>query len=255
MKYPNSILVIIVLIITSCSKPDYDYSLLSPPFKRCHLSKQFVNNNLFREVVYKDDGSFEIDHILYYQNNKIREDWTEYLTYQNGQVTSNKDNDRTVTYEYNSNENLSTIRRCNNKTGNCCLSTFIYDDSNTIPIAIKTTCDDGSAFTETIEYTNFANRSYLYAYQDKSNFEYASYTKFTEQYINPFVDIYPNEIDYYQDKIIESYKDKEYILYEIDPRDVKNRFPTKIKETVLSLPSLQQIISQTNYTYEYIGCE
>jgi len=242
----------IIFFSYSCSKPDIEQSLLEPVFKRCRLSKEFVNNQLWKEVTYKDTKTYEIDRVLYYQNNIVRDDWTETYSYSDGRIASKSDQYNTTHYEYNDHGDLSEIRYCSNASGACYTSRYEYQ--NNLPVKIVTTYDGGGGFTETLDYTNLDSRSYYYIYQDQAGSSVSSFQKFTEQYINPNGDAFPNGVDYYQNRIIEDYKNRQFIEYLIDPDDTKGRYPTRITELIYTLPEFQQT-GQNVYTYEYVGCD
>lgn len=252
--YFISILTISILF-SNCSKPDKDFSLLEPKFTRCHLSKEYVNGNLWKEITYKDEINFEIDRVFYYQNNQIREDWTETFTYENGKMATKTDFYNTTTYSYNDKGDLSLIKFCYNNSGACCNSDYTYNyDVNNLPSKISTSCQGGDSFTETLDYTNLDNRSYFYIYADNNGTSLSSFQKFVEQYINPNSEVSPNNVDFYQNRIIEDYKNKQFIEYLINPTDVKGHYPTRIRELIYSLPNFQQT-DENVYTYDYVGCE
>ena len=119
---------------------------------------------------------------------------------------------------------------------------------------INTSCNGGVSYTETFDYTNLDNRSYFYIFEDNAGSSLSSYQKFVQNYINPNGSLYPNGIDFYQDRIIEDYKNKQFIEYTINQSDLKGRYPTRISQLIYSLPNFQQT-GQHTYTYEYVGCE
>ncbi len=238
----------------SCSKPDNNSSLLEPAFKRCHMSKEYVNNQLFREVIYQDGGKYQVDHILYYQNNVVRDDWTEYFEYDNGRIASVSDQYNSYSYDYNDKGKLISITSCDKQSNSCCTSTYKYDQTNTLPLEVVTACTDGSFSTETFDYTNYSNRSYYYLYSDQNQSTVQLYQKFTQGYINPLGEIYPNGIDYYQDRIIEDYKEKKYKEFIIDSKELKGRYPIRLTLETYSMPEFNLLSSEV-YTYEYVGCD
>lgn len=254
-QYKLILLLFIAISFSNCSSPDKDVSLLEPIFQRCHLSKEFVNNQLWKEVTYKDDGSYQIDQVLYYQNNVVRDDWTESYQYKDGKISNKSDFYNSWEYKYNDHGDLSSIEYCDNGTNNCCTSTYTYDYAiNNLPRKITTSCSGGLGYTETLDYTNLDSRSYFYIYEDNNGTSLSSYQKFVEQYINPNAELSPDGVNYYLDRIVEDYKNKQFIENVIDPSGVKGRYPTKITEFVYSLPNFQQT-EQNVYTYEYVGCD
>lgn len=257
MTNKNKILTILFLafIFSNCSKPDKDFSLLEPKFERCYISKEIVNGELWKEILYKDDGSFMIDRVLYYQNNVVREDWTETYTYKDDKISGKSDNYNSWQYEYNDKGDLSRLVLCQINSNSCCTSEYEYNyDVNNLPFEITTACNGGGSYTETIDYTNLDNRSYFYIYEDNNGTSLSSYQKFVELYINPTGSLNPDNIDLYQNRIIEDYKNKLFIEYLINPADVKGRYPTRISELIYNLPNFQQT-GENVYTYEYVGCQ
>lgn len=254
MKFFNILIAYLVLIsiFSSCSKPDNDFSLLEPAFKRCHLSKVFVNNAPWIEVFYKQDANFEIDKVVYYQNKVIRPDWTETYTYDNGKIASRQDQYTTYTYEY-VNNNISKITECDNANGKCCISTFEF--IGTFPIKVTTLCDGNNASAEIFNYTNFNNRSYYYELTDKNGTSQYSYQKFPQKIINPLYEIYPTDFDIYQDWIVENYRDKLFTQNTINTQQLINgQYPKIIIESIKTLPDLKPKVENI-YNYEYVGCE
>ena len=256
MKSINTyfLLGLLSIILFGCSKPDKDFSLIDPAFKRCHLSKVRFNNQTWIEVVYKDNSSFEIDKVLYYQNGVIRDDWTETYTYSNGKISSRSDQYRSISYQYNDHGDISVIQNCSGNS--CCTSTYNYEyKTNNLPFKVTTICDDGDSAIEQFDYTNIGNRSYYYFYQDKSGTSVSSYQKFVQNYINPLYEIYPNEVDYYQDRIVEDYKEKKFKEYLIDASDLKLKYyPAKLTEEISQLPNFT-FLENNVYTFDYVGCD
>ncbi len=253
--YKLTFLLIISISLTNCTTPDKETSLLEPKFQRCYLSKEFVNNQLWKEVIYKDDGSFNIDHVLYYQNNAVRQDWTRSYDYKDGKISRQSDSYDSWEYSYNDHGDLASINSCHIASGSCCTSTYEYDyNINNLPQKITTSCNSGGGYTETFDYTNLDSRSYFYKYQEANETSLSSYQKFVEKFINPNAALYPDGVNYYLDRIIEDYKSKQLIENVISPNDVKGHYPLKVSEFIYSLPNLQQT-GQNVYTYEYVGCE
>jgi len=253
--YKLSLLLIISISLINCTTPDKETSLLEPKFQRCYMSKEFVNNQLWKEVIYKEDGSFNIDQVLYYQNNVVRQDWTESFEYKDGKISRKSDSYNSWEYSYNDHGDMASIITCEIPSGSCCTSTYSYNyDLNNLPQKITTTCNGGGGYTETLDYTNLDSRSYYYIYQDANETSLSSYQKFVEQFIDPNADISPDGVNYYLDRIIEDYKAKEFVEKVIAPNDVKGRYPLKVSEFIYSLPNFQQT-GQNVYTYEYVGCD
>ncbi|MCO6460557.1 MAG: hypothetical protein J5I59_04080 [Saprospiraceae bacterium] len=251
VKYLLSVL--LIGFFSGCSKPDSEKSLLEPVFKRCHLSKVSFNSQPWIEVVYKDDEDYLIDKVLYYQNGVVRDDWTETYTYEGGKVATRADQYSAITYSYNEHGDISKIINCSGNS--CCTSTYEYDyDINNLPAKISTICDNGQSSVEIFDYTNIDNRSYFYVYQDKNGTSVSSYQKFVQNYINPLSEIYPNGIDYYQDRIIEDFKEQKFKEYLIESADLKGRYPTRITEDIRSMPSFNPL-ENNKYTFEYVGCD
>ena len=131
----HTLLLLVAVSFYSCSKTDNDNSLLEPAFQRCHLSKEYIKNVLYREVIYRDN-SYQVDHILYYQNNVVREDWTEYFEYENGRIASIKDDYNSTFYKYNDRGKLVSVKYCGSSVNDCCTGTYSYNATNTIPVSI-----------------------------------------------------------------------------------------------------------------------
>ncbi|HRG43546.1 MAG TPA: hypothetical protein PKY97_03740, partial [Saprospiraceae bacterium] len=119
---------------------------------------------------------------------------------------------------------------------------------------VTTICDDGQSAVEQFDYTNIGNRSYFYIYQDKSGSSVSSYQKFVLNFINPLHEIYPNEVDYYQDRIVEDYKERKFKEYLIDNNDLKGRYPAKLTEEISQLPNFT-FLENNVYTFDYVGCD
>lgn len=244
---------LLFIFLLGCSKTDKDFSLIDPAFKRCHLSKVRVNNQTWIEVVYKDNISFEVDKVLYYENGVIRDDWTESYTYSDGKISSRADQYNTISYQYNDHGDIAVIKNCSGNS--CCTSTYNYDYTiNNLPFKVTTICDDGQSAVEQFDYTNIGNRSYFYIYQDKSGSSVSSYQKFVLNFINPLHEIYPNEVDYYQDRIVEDYKERKFKEYLIDNNDLKGRYPAKLTEEISQLPNFT-FLENNVYTFDYVGCD
>lgn len=255
INYKFLTILFLAFAFSNCSKPDKDFSLLEPEFERCYISKEIINGELWKEILYKDDGSFNIDRVLYYQNNVVREDWTETFTYDGDKISGKSDFYNTWKYEYNDQGDLSRLILCQNNNNSCCTSNYEYNyDVNNLPVKITTSCNDGDSYTETFDYTNLDTRSYYYIYQDNFGTTLNSYQKFVESYINPNGSLNPDAIDLYQDRVVEDYKNSQFIEYLINPADVKGRYPTRVTRETYSLPGFQ-LTGQNVYTYEYVGCE
>lgn len=249
----HTLLLLVAVSFYSCSKTDNDNSLLEPAFQRCHLSKEYIKNVLYREVIYRDN-SYQVDHILYYQNNVVREDWTEYFEYENGRIASIKDDYNSTFYKYNDRGKLVSVKYCGSSVNDCCTGTYSYNATNTIPVSIAYACSDGSVSSEVFDYTNYGNLSYYYIYSEQNQSVVQLYQKFTEGYISPFEEIYPKGVDYFQDRIVEDYKARRFKEYTIDPKDVKGRYPLKMSVSTYSLPDFTQLSTDV-LTYEYVGCD
>ena len=242
IRYP--LIFLIVILLSSCEKTNFEQSLLNPPFKRCHLSKEYIDGKLFREIIYKDGTDFEIDYIVFYQGDRIREDWTEHFTYAHGKIESYRDSYYIYRFTYNENDNISTIEECDINSKSCCKIHYIYN--RTLLVSKETKCDNGYRDIENFDYINDNNRSY-FIYNSNNYSGYA--LKFRQAYINPFVDVYP-EGDYFTNKEERKYSGDLY-RYIIDHDNTINGYPKKVQEYKFTSSGSKL----TLYTYEYTGCD
>lgn len=251
--FPTLALLYITLFLTACTEVDSDVSLLEPAFQRCHLSKYYMDNNLILEVVYDSDTDYQIEKVLYYQNNAVREDWTEVYTYEDGKIIERRDDYESYRYEYNSDGNLTRITNCDLTSNSCCRVDFDYFQGS-FPQSSKISCDDGSSSMEFFEYANLQNRSHYYYFTYQNNTQVSSYMKFPQALISPFYEIFPSQLDYYQDWRIEDYKNKQFIEFAANDSDLLGSYPKKLTRITYSLPELIEK-NRSVLSYEYVGCD
>lgn len=252
---------LLVVMFSNCSKPDSDLSLITPSenkpaFKRCHLSKEYINGKLYREVVYKPESNYEIEKILYYNNDGDNlVNLNETYTYENGNVVEIKSNLSLQTYKYNEKNDVVEDRYC---ADNSCTSfNYTYDYiAHTRPVSFTRQKDNNVPVTVYLEYQNSNLMSY-FAYTLSNNGQ-VIFPEFTNQkfqsssYVFPYYEIQPNPFNLYQSRLHENYVNNTIIHYDI--LDARGYFPLGVEVTTYKLPNFE--VQQSNtYTYEYTGCD
>ncbi len=243
-----------MLSVLSCSKTDIDdRSFFENEFQRCYFSKEYINGVIYREAIYVDEIDYQIDYVQYYDQGRLRPDWTEYYEYEQGKLQKRDDGYYSWTYMYNDLGDIQRITFCTGNGTYCSVSDYEYK-GNTL-IAIHTRSPNSQPINENIQYTNEAAQSYYsFVYQNNILIGVEQYQTFPELIVNPLEKIELSGLNNYQTWIVNNSREGTFETNYIDSIDIlKGRYPTAIAKSKLDPKTLD--ISTTVYNYEYVGCK
>lgn len=247
------IFIITTIVLSNCSKPDNESSLLEPAFVHRHLKSLKVNGIRNIEVEYSSTAQNEIYNILYYDNNgDLIPGYSESVVYENGRIKEKADASYLWQFSYTERGDLDQIIETFNPTQNVCTYTYLYNDTlRNLPKGRQVSCSNGYSEQTTYDYKNLNNRSYISFTtnnQDNSR-EIIQKTKFINNIINPLYELDPFIFDYYLDNIYQDFSKNEIYEYTIESYD--GSYPLEVTETKLD-PKTLNIIYENTYTYEYV---
>lgn len=244
----------LIVTILSCSKSDYDFSLLEPAFERCYISKQYINGVLYMEVEYVDEVNYKIARIHYYSNGVLRPDWTQNYEYEGDKLVKIQDNYNVYTYSYDAKGSLITFTDCEVGSSLCCTYNYHYEyDFHNLPLQVSISCTNGTTVNDVYEYTDLNTKSY-YHIRNYSNRREVKYYLTFPNVVNPLEQLDPSGIENYQLNKMQDITEQKMREYFIDQHSMIGIYPTKITVQELNTPSLN-VVKIDVYTYDYLGCK
>jgi len=195
MNTQISLLLLIVLVATSCLKPENDFSLIGEIHKDCLISKAYENNKIILEYKYNDD--FEIKTETYYNINGQISTVVDYV-YLDGNVIERSNSFFTEKYNFDNKDRLISIDYCEKNSNYCCYSTMEYEQGQLLK-SQTIECTDGYYSKEIYEYLNKENGTrYIRTYnKDGVKTGVTQYIVFNEKMIWPFYFVRPFNRDPY----------------------------------------------------------
>lgn len=189
MNTQISLLLLIILVATSCLKPENDYSLIDEIQKDCFLSKVFEDNKISREYKYNENN--EITNQTIYNTNGQINTVINY-TYSGGNIIEWGNSAFVEEFTYDNRNRVISSNYCEKNSNFCCYSTMEYEQGELLK-SITTECTDGSYNKEVYEYLDKENGTRYIRYYNKEGKKIGDteYIVFNEKMIWPYYFVQP----------------------------------------------------------------
>lgn len=184
-----------MLAVSSCNKPDNDFSLIDGIQKDCLLSKVFENNKIFREYKYNEDREITTQTIF---NTNGQINTVINYVYDNGNIIEWSNAVFVEAFTYDNRNRLISSANCEKNSNKCCYSTMEYEQGELLK-SITKECTDGSYLKTVYDYLDKENGTRYIRYYNREGVKIGitQYIVYNEKMIWPYYFIQPVNKDPY----------------------------------------------------------